>query len=793
MNTIFLILYTAFLVQLFVGFYSLWLDHRHEANIAFFLICLCCAWWSFSFAFMFTAPLPERALFWFRLSFAGWLMAAGPSLHFFLVIAGDPWLKKRWVYLLIYLPGFVYLYGALAGHFPMELAYVVPYGYSGGTMISATIWYRSFSIYYLGYVLVGIIKLALWGRKSTLESEKKQAFLLTWTTLGSVVLIYLIGTLLPALSIVSVPRIPPAMALIWVLGMWTAIRRYQLLDLNLNIATDEIIARIEDMLLLVNPAGEISRINPSVETVLGLKESRVQKYPVTELFHETDRPLLTNLLAELRERCRDRFLEELNLQTASGEPIPIRLSAASLESSQGDFAGVILIGKDLRETRLLQEEIIERRRVEEELHASMQRLEELDRLKTDFLSSVSHELRTPLTSILGFATIIKKRFEDVLLPAFGVQEKKVARAAKQLGDNIEIIISEGRRLTNLINEVLDIAKMEAGRVEWKVEPFELPDVLASAVAVVQPLLHQKGLTIRTKISGSLPVLCGDRDRIIQVCINILSNAVKFTDEGGVTVSATMHSPGEVLVGIADTGKGIKPEEQDKVFDKFKQVGDTLTDKPIGTGLGLPICLEIIKQHGGRIWVESVPGSGSTFLFTLPAGGRGKKISPTQEGDLLPGGLGGTALSGLGPLPVFNPGENVNGISAGVANADDAALDPAKKYILVVDDEVNIRKYLRDELQEKGYLVREAGNGEEAWKMIRDSRPELIILDVMMPVMDGFTVLETLKKVPETANTHVIMLTIAEEKVRAERLGISGYFTKPINIEALLAKVDRLLS
>ncbi len=788
MNIISLILYSAFLIQLFIGFYSLRLDHRHEANIAFFLICLSCAWWSLCFAFMFAALSPEGALFWFRLSFAGWLMAAGPSLHFFLVIAGDPWLKKRWIYLLIYLPGFVYLYGALASHFPMELVYVAPYGYSGGTLAGSTLWYRSFSLYYVGYLLLGIIKLALWGKRSALRSEKKQARLLTWTTLSSVVLIYLTGTLLPALSVAFVPRIPAAMALIWVLGMWTAISRYRLLDLNLNIATDEIIARIEDMLLLVNPAGEISRINPSVETVLGLKESRVQKYPVIELFREIDRPRLTSLLAAIKERRRDRFQDELNLQTTGGESIPVRLSAASLKSAQGDLAGVILIGKDLRETRQLQGEIAERKRMEEELHASLQKLKELDRLKTDFLSSVSHELRTPLTSILGFATIIKKRFEEVLLPALlSAEEKKVARAAKQLQENVEIIVSEGRRLTNLINEVLDIAKMEAGRTEWKNEPFELPEVINSALAATQPLFSQKGLTVEKELAEGLPVLCGDGDRLIQVCINILSNAVKFTEKGGVTVCAARHGPGEILVSFADTGKGIKPEEQDKVFEKFKQVGDTLTDKPMGTGLGLPICKEIVKQHGGRIWVESEPGMGSTFLFTLPLGCADKeKVSP-QHGDPPPGGL-----HEIMAAPPAAPREE-NGAPGGTANRGHAAGSLQKKDILVVDDEANIRKYLRSELQEKGYRVREAGDGQEALLVIKDFRPQLVILDVMMPVMNGFAVLETLKKAPETADIHVIMLTIAEEKERAERLAASGYFTKPIDIEALLAKVEYLLA
>lgn len=252
----------------------------------------------------------------------------------------------------------------------------------------------------------------------------------------------------------------------------------------------------------------------------------------------------------------------------------------------------------------------------EELVEANRKLQELDKMKSDFLSTVSHELRTPLTSVLGFANIIKKRFEEVVVLHVCSDDKKVERAVRQIKDNINIIISEGERLTALINDVLDIAKMEAGKVDWKRETFSVADFIDRATKATYSLFAQKDLALVMDVEEGLPDVTGDRDKLIQALINLLSNAVKFTENGSVTCRARLTA-GEIMVSVIDTGMGIARENQEKVFEKFKQVGDTLTDKPKGTGLGLPICRQIVEHHGGRIWVESELGKGSNFTFTLP--------------------------------------------------------------------------------------------------------------------------------------------------------------------------------
>jgi signal transduction histidine kinase len=262
----------------------------------------------------------------------------------------------------------------------------------------------------------------------------------------------------------------------------------------------------------------------------------------------------------------------------------------------------------------------------EEAHAARATAEAASATKSQFLANVSHELRTPLTSVVGFTKIVRKRLDDIVLPALAASasaagsppDPKLDRAVRQIGENLAIMVAEGDRLTAMINDVLDLEKIEAGRMEFRREPVRIEEVVDQATAAVAALFETTGLDLRREIAADLPVVTGDHHRLIQVVINLLSNAVKFTPSGSVSVGASRAASGGVVVSIADTGTGIPPEDQERVFEQFAQSGDTLTDKPRGTGLGLPICREIVEAHGGHLWLESAVGVGSTFSFSLPA-------------------------------------------------------------------------------------------------------------------------------------------------------------------------------
>jgi predicted ATPase/signal transduction histidine kinase/DNA-binding response OmpR family regulator/tRNA A-37 threonylcarbamoyl transferase component Bud32 len=386
--------------------------------------------------------------------------------------------------------------------------------------------------------------------------------------------------------------------------------------------------------------------------------------------------------------------------------------------------------------------------------------------KSNFLANVSHELRTPLTSILGFARIIQRRLDERIFPLLQTEERKTRQAVEQISTNIGIILTEGHRLTTLINNVLDLEKIEAGKMDWRMDSIHIETMVKQASAAVTALFEQKGLTLVTEIEPDLPTIIGDEDKLIQVLINLLSNAVKFTPSGNVICRVVKRGT-EAMFSIIDTGIGIAPEDQSKVFDKFKQVGDTLTDKPKGTGLGLPICKEIVQHHQGQLWVESALGQGSTFAFTLPI------VAPTAPK----------------PIALQVLLEQLRPHVAHVAQVKDGQ----RPTILVADDQAAIREMLRQQLEEVGYTVREATNGVETLTQVRQTRPDLIILDVMMPELNGFDVASTLRNDPSTMGIPIIILSIIEDKEKGYRLGVDRYLTKPVNAETLLIEIDALLT
>lgn len=266
--------------------------------------------------------------------------------------------------------------------------------------------------------------------------------------------------------------------------------------------------------------------------------------------------------------------------------------------------------------RLLMD-ISERKQNTLELKEAMRKTEELSQMKSNFLSMVSHELRTPLTSIIGFAKLSRKHLDDIA-ECKGERED-VAKILRRTRDNTNVIISEGDRLAELINNVLDLAKLESGHFKWHFHPVAMEEILQQSIDSTSILFVEKKLTLKTDIASDLPTITGDFDRLVQVCVNLLANAAKFTQEGHVACRAGVEK-GNLTVRIEDTGVGVPKKDQGAIFDKFKQLGDTLTDKPKGTGLGLPISKEIVEHHNGKIWCERNQYGGSTFVFSIPVAG-----------------------------------------------------------------------------------------------------------------------------------------------------------------------------
>ena len=492
----------------------------------------------------------------------------------------------------------------------------------------------------------------------------------------------------------------------------------------------------------------------------------------------TGEPLLIN--KDVHEEASSLGINRVGLPAASylGVPIPVSdeiIGVLSIQSTETEncFAEkdkrllatiAANVGVAIRKARLFEEV----KMANADADIARKNAEEANAAKSAFLSTVSHELRTPLTSVLGFAKITKKRLEEKIFPITDKSDPKTVKTIEQISGNLSVVISEGERLTNLINDVLDLAKIEAGKMEWNMEPVHISDVVERAIAATSSLFEQKNLRLERKIETDLPDVSGDRDKLIQVVVNLLSNAVKFTNAGAVTCSVFRKDNG-IVVGITDTGIGIAPQDHDKVFEQFKQVGDTLTDKPKGTGLGLPICKEIVEHHNGRIWLESELGQGSTFYFMLPVHvADEKEIRHIQLNDL------------------------VRQLKKRMQQSHPSITNNQNATILVVDDDEGIRSLLKQELTEAGYMVEEAVDGKDAITKIRANRPDLVILDVMMPEMNGFDVAAILKNDPQTMEIPIIILSVVQDKSRGFRIGVDRYLTKPIDTGLLFSEIGNLL-
>ena len=382
------------------------------------------------------------------------------------------------------------------------------------------------------------------------------------------------------------------------------------------------------------PDGVLRRANPAMARIFG--------YDSLDEFLSNVRSLGSRIM--VNPDSMQHFYEQVRKQgevkrfeaeyyRRDGKTIWGSLNARAIYGETGDLIFIEGILEDITERKKAEQDLADlnkhleqlvRERTEDlvnkarELEEANQRLRELDEMKSAFLSSVSHELRTPLTSILGFAKLINKEFTKNFLP-LGGNDAPLIKKGKRIRENLTIISHEGERLTRLINDVLDLNKIESGRMGWRDERLDMTETVDVAVHAVAGMFAQTpDVDLFTEVDAGLPTVIADPDRLQQVLINLLNNAAKFTEKGHVTVRAFPRF-GQVRVEVADTGLGIHPDDQAQIFEKFHQTRtDTMEDKPKGTGLGLTICREIIEHYGGRIWVESELGQGSTFIFTLPA-------------------------------------------------------------------------------------------------------------------------------------------------------------------------------
>jgi signal transduction histidine kinase/CheY-like chemotaxis protein len=386
-----------------------------------------------------------------------------------------------------------------------------------------------------------------------------------------------------------------------------------------------------------------------------------------------------------------------------------------------------------------------------ELAAASEAAQAANRAKSTFLANMSHELRTPMNAILGYTEMLMEEAEDV--------------GQDDFIPDLERIHASGNHLLSLINDVLDLAKVEAGKLVALAEDFPVEALIEEVTATAQPLLKKKQNTLHIDRRMELGDLHQDRSKLIQALLNLLSNAAKFTDNGDITLKIDRFARGDseyLQLAVIDSGIGIPEDKIDQIFEEFGQADDSTTRDYGGTGLGLPISRRLCQLLGGDLTASSEPGVGSTFTIEIPVALPGSKrtadqtVAPTRHDDRI-------RL---------------------------ASAAPAGSTILVIDDEEDARTIVSRLLTRDGFNVVCASSGEEGLRLAHELKPAVITLDVMMPQMDGWSVIRALKADPQLHDIPVIMLTMMEDKTKAYSLGATDYLVKPVEREQLRRVVSR---
>ena len=374
-----------------------------------------------------------------------------------------------------------------------------------------------------------------------------------------------------------------------------------------------------------------------------------------------------------------------------------------------------------------------------ELKESNAALQEATRQKSQFLANMSHELRTPLNSIIGYTELVSNHTYGDLND---VQEDRLLKVHRN-----------GKLLLALINDVLDLSKIEAGRLEIKPETLNINDVLDALMAQYEPRASKKGLSLVAGY-GKLPSVFVDSDTTLKILHNLLDNAIKFTDNG-VVILRGFYDDGreQVVLSVADTGPGISPERQDNLFDVYLQAEELMLRSKEGTGLGLAIAYRLAEMNGGKLWFESILEQGTTFYLALPIADESPPVTM-----------------------VYKPRGRARG-----------------PVIVAIDDDSDALELIQDQLGAAKFQVYGVSDANEGLQLVHELVPSLITLDVLMPEMDGWQVLKALRRDPVTEKVPVLVISATDEAARAKKLGANGFLRKPVQAHTLLDEVQRLLS
>ena len=486
---------------------------------------------------------------------------------------------------------------------------------------------------------------------------------------------------------------------------------------------------VGDIIWTNDAAGSMTGDQPDWSRYTGQTSARLAGRGWTEAIHPDD---LSATLAAWDKAIASRrvFLHEHRLHRHDGVYRLFAVRAAPVLDDRGR----------LREWVGVHEDITDRRLAEDDLRAARDAAEDANRAKSQFLANMSHELRTPLSAIIGYSEMLEEEIGDTGDPG-------------GLMTDMAKIKTNARHLLGLINDVLDLSKIESGKMEVYAEDFDAAPLVQDVAATAQALVDKRGNTLAVELAPNLGRMHQDMTKLRQMLLNLLSNAAKFTERGTITLSAS-RSGEEVLFRVSDTGIGMTAEQLEKLFQRFQQADASTTRRFGGTGLGLSITKAFSAMLGGTVAVDSAPGRGTSFTLRLPAAWQ----PPQAEAPDLPA---------------------------------EASAHPGLHPILVIDDDPAVLDLMTRFLQREGFAVRTALDGETGLRLAAELRPGAILLDILMPHVDGWAVLSRLKADPALSDIPVVVVSFVDERGLGYSLGAADYLVKPVEWDRLKQALDTL--
>lgn len=615
---------------------------------------------------------------------------------------------------------------------------------------------------------------------------------LVWLVISSVTTTYFYATILPEADAEGV--LFSRAQLIWemclVVGMFVAVLVLTLAyesikDWALDQArrqgahTRAVLDAAPDGIITLSVQGRVDDLNPAAIALFDYDKEEIADAPLTTLIPASNRrpPTESELADEahldkgqLFARAGDGGLDDKSLVslaawtdqiypvegvTRGGRRFPAELFVTGIEG-EGRYVAVV-------------RDVTAERAAKEALRRARDKAVEANEAKSRFLANVSHELRTPLNAIIGYSELVAEDLETLGEGALVSDVKKVGSA--------------GKHLLSLINEVLDLSKVEAGEMQIYVEDVDLAQLVGEVADTMSPLIDDSENRLRLELTDAPATMRVDEMKLRQILINLLSNATKFTDDGLIRVNVfgeTRQEQDWVVFEVIDRGIGIAEDKLDQLFEAFKQADDSTTRRFGGTGLGLTICRHFSQLMGGDIGVESQPGEGSTFRVTLPVDVAAVMGADQDVGDHKGGDERGD--DGDDRAPSESP-------SDGAAGSQKSKLPT----VLVIDDDPTVHRLMERFLEREGFQVATSGGGPQALEQVRQVEPDIITLDVLMPDVDGWNILEQLKSSQDLADIPVVMLTIINDRNLGFSLGATDYLSKPVDPQRLVKVLSTHLS